>query len=284
MTERTGVDQWLVWSLFAGLTLTAGSVLGADPGGPDSWSIDRHPAVEAVGGARAPDATLILDDGSREADIGFGSTAALQFLWFNRFARPTPTLAFDLQEIQVLFPPGPEMAVGNAIQLVVYVDSDDDGDLNTGVQLVSAFNDTIQSVDGTTFSVYTVNPPVRVAAPGDILVGVVNRFVTSGVSPPSRPAALDTTTSQVRSWVAQWTGDPPASPNLPPDFLFGTIDFLEPGNWMIRAVGEDVPIVPPPPVTTTPVAAPTLSGIGLVLLASLVALLGAVFLRRRAAI
>lgn len=73
----------------------------------------------------------------------------------------------------------------------------------------------------------------------DVLVGVIPRFITSGVTPPTRPAAVDTTAPQQRAWVAVWNGDPPASPTLPPDALIVPLETLQPGggNWMIRAFG-----------------------------------------------
>jgi hypothetical protein len=53
------------------------------------------------------------------------------------------------------------------------------------------------------------------------------------------PAALDTTSSQGRSWFAVWAGDPPDPLALPPDTLLSRIDDIgQPGNWMIRAYGE----------------------------------------------
>ncbi len=269
MTERRSTRRWTAWHLWAGILLTAGTAGAADPADPASWSIDRHASIPA---AELHDSAveLILDDGSREADIGFGDTAAFQFLWLNQFSRP-PSLAIDLDEIQVLFPPGPDMAVGNAIQLIVYFDRD--GNPSAGAQLLFHSTDEIQAVDGTTFSVYPLDPPVRITEPGDVLIGVVNRWVESGVSPPSRPAALDTTVSQGRSWVALWTDGPPPEPELPPDLFFATIDFLQPGNWMIRGSATPAPIVD----------VPALGPAGLALLAAVLALAGAWLVHRRVA-
>jgi hypothetical protein len=244
------------------------------PRGRAAWSLAVHdnPAAAATPAKLAPVA-LVLDDGSREADVGFTGVVAFQFLWFNRFDAPAlPGQGFELEEIQVLFPPGPDVVPGAAVQLVVFTDPD--GDPTTGAILLTAFDDVIQVADGTTFSVYPVVPPVVLPAnPGDVLVGVVNRFVVSGVSPPSRPAALDTTASAGRSWVALWTGDPPDPPSLPSDDILETIDAVEPGNWMIRAAGT--------PVAAPAAEIPSLGGTGLAALAALLALAGAARLRRR---
>ncbi len=280
MTERWNTRRRAALHLWAVLLLIAGTAGAADPtdalgpGGaapdpadPASWSIERHPSIPA---AEVPTSVveLILDDGSREADVGFGTTEAFQFLWLNQFPR-APSQAIDLNEIQVLFPPGPDVTAGNDVQLVVYLDPDSDP--TNGAELLFHFIDEIQVVDGTTFSVYPIDPPLRIDGPGDVLIGVVNRWVESGVSPPSRPAALDTTTSQGRSWVALWTGDPPPDPELPPDLFLDTIDFLEPGNWMIRGSATRTPIVD----------VPALGPAGLGLLAGLIALAGGWLVGRR---
>lgn len=244
----------------------------AEPRDSATWSVRRlDRSILTAPPLKLAPLSLVLDDGSREVDVGFTAVAAYQFLWFNRFDPPTsPGMAFDLEEIQVLFPPGRDVVPGAAVELVAF--SDPDGDPTNGAVLVTAFNDVIQAADGTTFSVYAVNPPVRLSpGSGDLLVGVINRFVVSGVSPPSRPAALDTTSSAGRSWVALWTGDPPDPPALPSDDVLTTIDGIEPGNWMIRASGSLVAV---------PEGIPAAGGKGLAALAVLLALAAAVLLRR----
>ena len=257
--------------LVGALVLSAGAAF-ADPLDPSSWSLRLHaPSVPATAPNSLGSIELILDDGSREADIGLSDTAAFQYLWFNRFEAPPE--AFDIDEVQVLFPPGPGVAVGDAVELVVYRDGD--GDPTNGAQLLAAFDVTIETLDGTSFSTYALSPPVRVPSnSGDVLIGVINRFVVSGVSPPSRPSALDTSSSAGRSWIAVWTGDPPDPPQLPADNVMEAIDFLEPGNWMIRASGSPVPVI----------EIPTLGSAGLVALVLLLAMSGALVFRRRRAV
>lgn len=252
------------------------ALLAATAAAQPSWSVEHHdPSIMATRPVRLapPMVQLVLDDGSREVDLGFTAVAGYQFLWFNRFDSPTsPGMAFDLEEIQVLYPSGPGVVPSAAVQLVVFLDYD--GDPTNGAVLLTAFDDVIQVVDGTTFSVYPVNPPVHVfPGSGDLYVGVINRYVVSGVSPPSRPAALDTTASAGRSWVALWTGDPPDPPSLPSDDVLATIDGIEPGNWMIRASGSLVPVD----------EIPAVGGWGLAVLAALLALAAAVLLRRASA-
>lgn len=182
-------------------------------------------------------AALVLDDGSAEGAVGIGgstSGTARQFLWLNSFA--VPSVPFDVREVRVLFLPDPIIPVGGDVQLVLWIDPD--GDPSTGAELLATSDVTVQSVDGSTFSVYPLDPPVRVAAPGRLLVGVVDRFVTSNVTPSGVVAAIDVSSSAGRSWLGVYGGDPPDPPLLPADQLFTRIDDFQPGNWMIRAYGE----------------------------------------------
>ena len=87
-----------------------------------------------------------------------------------------------------------------------------------------------QAMDGDTFSVYPLANPLEFHQTGDILIGVVSRFVVSGVTSVTRPAAMDNTASQGRSWLAVWTDDPPDPPVLPADNVYQTIDGFVAGH------------------------------------------------------
>lgn len=211
---------------------------------------------------------LVLDDDQLDAVFGVTSgNSAQQFLWFNRFDAPE---TFSLQEIWVLFPSGAEITVGGPVQLVVY--HDPDGDPANGADLVTAFDATVQAADDVTFSLYPLPAPEVITGGGDVLIGVVGRFVQTGVTPPANPAALDTTAPQGRSWFAVWTGDPPDPPLLPGDVLTSPIDPFLAGNWMIRGFGGS----PPAQVI------PTLGEVGLGVLIGLLALAALLLLRRSA--
>ena len=184
---------------------------------------------------------LVLDDNVQEGSFGVsGGLGAQQFMWFNRFtiAGGAPT---RLEQVWVLFPGSANVSVGSAVQIVVYADTD--ADPSNGAQLLSSFDTTIQFADDTTFSIYDLPTPLNFNGATDVLVGVIPRFINSGVTPPTSPAAVDTSTSAGRSWIAVWNGDPPATPTLPPDVLITRIDDLQPGggNWMIRAFGTTLP-------------------------------------------
>lgn len=261
---------------------TAGGVASAQPSAFNLLVAPRPPAQEPIR-TSPPRPTravfpiqLVVDDGGAEADVGVADAGGTrQFLWFNRFAGPGA--AFTLEEIWVLFSPGPQMAVGVPVELVVF--HDPDGDPTNGATHLASFSETLQVLDGSTFSVYPLAAPVAVPAGGDVLIGVVDRFVTSGVTPSVFPAALDTSASQGRSWLAVWTGDPPAPPVLPATSGMTVVDSQQgtAGNWLIRGFGTPV-VAPPPEVPEIPAFGAT----GPVLLGLLLGLAGLWILRRAA--
>ncbi len=210
---------------------------------------------------------LVLDDDGAEGVFGFSGGSARQFLWLNHFAGPGP---FKLEEIWVLFPSGMDVPEGGDVQLAVYLDPD--GDPATGARLLATYDQTIQAVDGNTFSVYPLDPPVNILDSGDVLIGVVNRyFTTDDDPPPTLPAALDTTDSQDRSYFALWADDPPEQPDLDTAIVVDLLDGNVSGNFMIRGFGRPfgVPFIP------------TMGGFGLALLAALLGLAGLMLVRRR---
>ena len=99
-------------------------------------------------------------------------------------------------------------------------------------------------VVGSAFDVFNLTSAPAIPSGVNLLIGVVDRWVTSGVSGSTFPAAIDQTApNNVRSWVASYTADPPNPPTLPSTGLFGTIDsFGLPGDWLVRATGTVVPV------------------------------------------
>lgn len=178
---------------------------------------------------------LVIDDGTAETSIGDSG----QMIWFNRFTPAPADFPFQLEDVSIMF--GPNLVnVGDAIEIVLYEDSD--GDPGTGAVLLDSITETVQFNDQLTFSVYTLASPVEFTGPGDVLIGVVNRAGSEGFD--DFPASLDSTISAGRSWVGTYNvGDVPASPTLPADEQWGTIDsFGLPGNWMIRGAGSPTPV------------------------------------------
>jgi len=212
---------------------------------------------------------LVLDDDGAEGVFGLAGGTARQFLWLNSFANPGP---FTLEQIWVLFPSGNDVPASGDVQLAVYLDPDSDP--TTGAQLLATYAETIQAVDGDTFSVYQLPMPLVIDGPGDVLIGVVNRFFETGVDPPpTLPAALDVDASQNRSYFALWVGDADDPPDLAGATVIDALDGQISGNFMIRGFGT--PIEPPI------VEVPAVGELGLVLLAGLIAAVAVWRLRRR---
>jgi hypothetical protein len=229
---------------------------------PKSFPMKALPPIPST------EVQLVLDDDTADGDFGVNSPNAQQFMWFNQFT--PPATGVRVNEIWVLFPPSgtSNVSVGDQVEILVYLDPD--GDPTTGATLLRSFSESVQAADGNLFSVYAVAPPLEISDPGDILIGVVDRWVESGVTAATRPAAIDVTSSQGRSWLAVWTGDPPPTPTLPADVIFSTVDSYQPGNWMIRAFGDR--LIPP--------GIPSVSGFGLAMFVLLVCMAGVTLLYR----
>lgn len=275
-------DRWPIGRLFA-LALTgllvggAGAALATPLDGDDATPpademvLELHDFVSPLAPA-LPDpidlpVQLLLDDDSAEGVFGILGGTARQFLWFNSFPSAGD---FRLQEIWVLFPDDPAIPLGGEVQLVVYRDPDQDP--TNGAELLATYDgETIQVTDGGTFSVYPLDPPLDIVGGGDILIGVVNRYYQTGIDPPpTEPAAVDTDTSQGRSYFALWSGDAPAAPTLDDAILVDVLAGPTAGNHMIRGFGGLTPVID----------VPTLNGAGLALLVAVLGLAGFVLTRR----
>ncbi len=176
---------------------------------------------------------LIVDDGASEhqtGDLG-------QFVWFNRFTPNPADFPILLDEIWVQFG-SINVSVGNNVDLVIHEDTDNDGNPGTGAVHLATYNVTVQVAGGGNWSVYPLSPTVVLNGPGDVLIGVVNRYGSEGFD--DFPAEIDQTSSQGRSWAASYVaGNVPNPPTFPADEQWGTIDsFGISGNWMIRAFGN----------------------------------------------
>jgi hypothetical protein len=235
-----------------------------------SFELTRSPLPQQAQRAEPPlpayPVQLVVDDDQPESAFGVNATTSLQFLWFNHFTDPGP---FTLEEIWVLFPPGSNMVVGAQVELVVF--QDPDGDPSNGAVLLAAYDQTIQVLDGNTFSVYPVS--LAITDPGDIYIGAINRFTDPAATPPlTEPAMADTSTGQNRSWWALWSGPVPDPPVLPPDLALERLEGNTEGNWMIRGFGTALQ-----PQQT---AIPVLGWVGTLVLAAFLAAFGLYLVRR----
>ena len=246
---------------------TAGfAQIQADPAGAP----EGQPGIPDGGGP----VDLTLDNGTSETPIGDGG----QFVWLNVFTPAAAEFPIVLDQVQAIFGPT-GTSNGDAVDIVVFEDTDEDGDPGTGAVHLATYNDVIINNDNLTFNVYTLDPPVTLNGPGDVHIGIINRFSSEGGG--DFPAGLDQTASQVRSWAASYlAGDAPDPPFFPADEQWGTIDsFGFPGNWVVRGSGQTV--LPPPSPT---IEIPTLSGVGLVLMLALIGGVAMWALRRKNAV
>jgi hypothetical protein len=121
-----------------------------------------------------------------------------------------------------------------------------DADANPANGATHVFTQTSTvGVVASAFDVHNLTSVPSIPAGANLLIGVVDRWVNSGVSPSTFPAAIDTTPpSNVRSWVASYATSPPDPPTIPSTGgLFGTIDsFGLPGDWLVRATATVVPV------------------------------------------
>jgi subtilisin-like proprotein convertase family protein len=183
-------------------------------------------------GAMAPSLfggiNLTVDDGVAEDSIGL--TAGGQFVWFNRFTPAAGDFPFTLDEIQLQTTSVTNCAPTDLVDFYVYTDAD--GNPANGATFVgSLLNQQLGTLDQ--FNSFPVN--FNLTGPGDVLIAVVNRGCTAA---GAFPATIDTTASQVRSWIGLYAGSP-ANPPVFPAPTFGTIDSLGfAGNWLIRGVGS----------------------------------------------
>ena len=214
-------------------------------------SLDNSPTVASKRAAPwAPQGpvSLVLDDGSAEGNIGVNDGVdGVQFIWLNRFTPDPADFPFQLEQISVIF--GDEgVNVGDAVDLLVYEDTDGDGDPSNAT-LLATYHETVQAADMVTWNDYILPAPLPLYGPGDVLIGVINRYQPgTGGGLLDYPAAIDETASQYRSWAGWWTVEPAPDPAiLPPDAAWGIIDdFGIPGNWMVRGSGStlEVDLVP----------------------------------------
>lgn len=180
-----------------------------------------------------------LDDGSYEGRVGFGSVdnnTESAAVWINRF---TVAGATTIDSISILWPVQPQptdTVVGLQPNLVAYYDADGDGDPGNAVRLGTDTLVTIAGLDA--FETYPTN--FEVPGAGDVYIGFVDQWAADGTfSPLLRPAAIDRTASQGRSYLSAGSTQPTDVDTLANNDTTGTVDSLgSPGNWLIRATGS----------------------------------------------
>jgi hypothetical protein len=115
------------------------------------------------------------------------------------------------------------MQLGDPFWVFLY--EDPDSNIPNGTTHRGSAQGTVEALDGLTFTVVDLDPPVMFSGPGDILIAVGQTVYPFVVVPK------DTTTPQVRSWVVDWDG------SMPPPIPSTGLGFLINLNWMIRGFG-----------------------------------------------
>jgi hypothetical protein len=173
-----------------------------------------------------------LDDGSAEDSIGV-SSGTTGVWWANAF--DTASLGAStatITSLEIQFSPLGYPTLNSSFTLMLYEDSDNNGNPNDGLTL-------LQSATGTVTG-YGVN--IDLSIPATV---VSNGFFVGGYYTPSGdyPAGYDNNSvSAGKSWIGGGNGNI-ANPTTFNDFgALATIDsFSLPGNWTLRANGSAVP-------------------------------------------
>ncbi|MEM6583755.1 MAG: PEP-CTERM sorting domain-containing protein [Pseudomonadota bacterium] len=195
------------------------------------------------------------DDGTSDQALGCFGPCGIDFWWAQGFSEQAAGNVITSIDIAYGSPllPGSNPANGTPISLYVY--DDPTNDLNpTDAVLLAMFSTTVMNSGTDTFNSIAITPTMIT---GDFFVAALIRNIDEiGVAP------IDQTTDANASWLAGGT-------NLDPNNLTGTDDIFPlstttsnfvPGNWLLRAVGEQGSAPVPIPATLM------LFGIGLVAL------------------
>lgn len=179
------------------------------------------------------DVELVLDDGSAENGIGIGGSA--QFIFVNRFTPTEDQFPFYLEEVHAFLDSTGNVSLGHKFKVVVYQNKTGSTDPAIGSELVYQQNVVAEKLND--WNVYTLDEPVLLEGPGDVIIGLV-ALEKPGTS--YWPASIDEDTVSGRSWAGWWTtDDAPADPVLPPDDTWGEIgSFGFPSTWMVRGMGS----------------------------------------------
>ena len=201
-------------------------------------------------------------DGTAEFEVGISFGGDLW--WANAFT--VQPGGESINTVRIAFY-NSRLTGGESFNVLVYDDSDDDGDPTTGTfQLVASAAATVVDPTGGTFQDIAIGP---VTVAGGFFVAALMTHAAG-----TFPAAFDRTTSAGQSWLA--AGNPSTiDPNDPFANLLagpGTMDsYGNPGNFLLRAVGSEALVL-------TPI--PTAGPVGVAALLALIGLAGAILLRR----
>jgi len=215
----------------------------------------------AAASAGTPESNLVIDDGTHELVVGL--TTGGQFLWFNQFTPPVEDFPMSIEEVQVLFTPTGEIALGDSFDVYVYYS--DQPSPSLGATLIGYRRGmTVDVLEE--FQAVPFETPIAVPVSGDILLAIVSRAGMDGET--ESPAAMDQSTSLGRSWFAVWESGPPEEPEIPGPLMGRAEDAGLFGNWLIRGTYRTNPVGtgegPPRQGVLAPVAPNPTAGVAVV--------------------
>jgi hypothetical protein len=168
--------------------------------------------------------TYSLDDGTRETDIGL--TGGGTIWWANCF--DTQPGGEVITSIEIYFSSLTYLdPAGEPFQVLLYDDTDNDGNPGTGLTLLTSGNFMTGPLDA--WSSYDISDAT-----------VSGKFFAAAQITQAAgqwPMSIDQTTSARKSWVQAI--DPIITVDLIDNFGF-------PGNWMLRATGTSGVVIPVP--------------------------------------
>lgn len=176
----------------------------------------------------------LLDDGSYEGGMGFGTVPAV---WVNRFS---VIGAQTINSVSIMWPRQQEAGtvVGLQANILAYYDASGSGDLRNAVRLGGDHLVTIEKLD--TFETYTTH--FEVPGAGDVYVGFVEHWAMNGYPTELFAVATDGDSLKGRSFLSlNMSGSAPDITDLANNEFTGTLTTLSGGymggNWLIRATG-----------------------------------------------
>jgi hypothetical protein len=187
---------------------------------------------------------LKLDDGSAEFVVALTDNTnarTFQVVVLNRFTPASDRLPFEIDTIQILFRKTCQagdtgLRDGMPFEALVYLDPQGTGD-PANAMLVTRQSFEVHPSD-TKFQKIALDTPVTVTG-GDVWIGYTNSFSATD-DRLIYHAALDTSSSQGRSWIFYNGVGSNFDGNVLANAQFRHLVDQEgmPGNWMIRAKGR----------------------------------------------
>jgi len=195
-----------------------------------------------LAGGQAHAVTYSVDDGTGENSLGVAVGGDLW--WANAFTAVPG--GEKISSIEIAFDSGTSLSLGQAFSVYLYEDTDDDGDPNAGLSLLTSAASTVQSLDG---AFHSIDIPDSLVS-GHFFVAALMSHLSGQF-----PAVIDETTSQGKSWIAL-NG---SIGSIDPNNVTGTSELGPvltdnagyPGNFLLRATGEATAVATPEPLTPT---------------------------------